>query len=140
MNEETSTAAGVTSADPADAGQVAEVETAKEEQKEQKEQQQAQQQQPEEEEKGNEAPGSDPTTMMPTKDAPDASDSGDLGDLESVSDDAIAQGILDEQFRQLLVLQDDDNPNFLRDVIQLFLQDAQVRERKREREGNSMIG
>jgi histidine-containing phosphotransfer protein len=33
-----------------------------------------------------------------------------------------AQGVLDEQFTQLLLLQDDSNPDFVAEVVQLYFE------------------
>lgn len=38
--------------------------------------------------------------------------------------DAMLQGYLDEQFIQLEELQDDDNPNFVEEIVTLFFNDS----------------
>eukprot|EP00890_Picochlorum_soloecismus_P001165 jgi/Picsp_1/2049/NSC_05514-R1_histidine phosphotransfer protein len=53
---------------------------------------------------------------------------GDRGSLEQALDgilgEAMGQGILDDQFIQLRTLQDDSNPDFVKDLIDLYYMDA----------------
>mmetsp|Transcript_6476 Transcript_6476/g.12836 ORF Transcript_6476/g.12836 Transcript_6476/m.12836 type:complete len:144 (-) Transcript_6476:519-950(-) len=52
-------------------------------------------------------------------------DTGRAGqDLENLVQHAVEQGILDDQFIQLRNLQDDSNPDFVKDLIGLYYSDA----------------
>eukprot|EP00879_Flechtneria_rotunda_P024406 GHRR01025870.1.p1 GENE.GHRR01025870.1~~GHRR01025870.1.p1 ORF type:complete len:150 (+),score=56.97 GHRR01025870.1:970-1419(+) len=44
--------------------------------------------------------------------------------LEQVVKQMQADGLLDEQFGQLLALQDDSNPDFVSEVVQLYFEDS----------------
>ncbi|KAF9613777.1 hypothetical protein IFM89_011501 [Coptis chinensis] len=44
--------------------------------------------------------------------------------VASMRDTLFKQGYLDEQFVQLEELQDDDNPNFVEDIVKSFFQDS----------------
>jgi len=44
--------------------------------------------------------------------------------LDSLLNQLLAEGLLDEQFSQLMQLQDDSNPHFVAEVVELYFEDS----------------